>query len=149
MLYQFVLKLQWVYHQTENCRTVSVVVAMWQQRCPRLSTNLVIKKLSVQQKCDQKVKFCLHFKQSSNHADILCLVGGFHGFLSVALYGGQSSSHLNHFTSRKTTSSTHWIGGCMCPRAGLDSVLQVIQVSAPVWHRTQIAQPFSPLPRLS
>jgi len=39
----------------------------------------------------------------------------FQWFLSVALDDGQPSSHLNHFTSRKTVSSTHQDGRLCAP----------------------------------
>jgi hypothetical protein len=46
-----------------------------------------------------------------------------HIFLISALDGGEwSASHPAPFTPRETASGTHWIGGWMDLRAGLDDV---------------------------
>jgi hypothetical protein len=46
-------------------------------------------------------------------------------FLTLALDGGEwSASHPSHFTPRETAPGTHWIGGWVGPRAGLDAVVK-------------------------
>jgi hypothetical protein len=43
--------------------------------------------------------------------------------LTAALVGGEwSASHPGRFTSRERARRTHWIGGWVGPRAGLDDV---------------------------
>jgi hypothetical protein len=47
----------------------------------------------------------------------------FHIFLTSALAGGEwSASRPGSFTPRKEPPHTHWIGGWVDPRAGLDDV---------------------------
>jgi hypothetical protein len=49
----------------------------------------------------------------------------FQAFLTSALDGdGWSASRSGRFTPRERTSSTHWIGGWVGPRAGLDSAVK-------------------------
>jgi hypothetical protein len=46
-----------------------------------------------------------------------------HIFLSSALVGGEwSASRLSRFTLGERTPGTHWIGGWVNPRAGLDNM---------------------------
>jgi hypothetical protein len=46
-----------------------------------------------------------------------------HIFLTLALTGGEwSASCPGRFTPRERASSTHWIGGWVDPRAGLDDM---------------------------
>jgi hypothetical protein len=46
-----------------------------------------------------------------------------HIFLTSALAGGKwSASRLGHFTPGIRAPSTHWIGGWVDPRAGLDDM---------------------------
>jgi hypothetical protein len=46
-----------------------------------------------------------------------------HIFLTSALVGGEwSDSRPGHFTPREIAPGTHWIGGWVEPRAGLDDV---------------------------
>jgi hypothetical protein len=46
-----------------------------------------------------------------------------HIFLTSALVGGEwSASRPSRFTPRERTPNTHWIGGWVGPRAGLDNV---------------------------
>jgi hypothetical protein len=46
-----------------------------------------------------------------------------HIFLNLALVGNEwSASCPGRFTTGKRTSGTHWIGGWVCPRAGMDDV---------------------------
>jgi hypothetical protein len=48
----------------------------------------------------------------------------FDAFLTSALDGGEwSASHPGRFTPRERAPGTHWIGGWMGPRAGLDAVV--------------------------
>jgi hypothetical protein len=45
--------------------------------------------------------------------------------LTSALDGGEwSASHPGHFTPRERIHGTHWIGGCVGPRAVLDVVVK-------------------------
>jgi hypothetical protein len=47
----------------------------------------------------------------------------FHAFLTSALDGGEwSALHSDRFTPGERPLSTHWTGGCLTPRAGLDAV---------------------------
>jgi hypothetical protein len=49
--------------------------------------------------------------------------GSGHFFLTSALVGGEwSASHSGRFTTGERSLSTHWIGGWVDPRAGLDDV---------------------------
>jgi hypothetical protein len=46
-----------------------------------------------------------------------------HIFLTSALVGGEwSASHTSRFTSREKPPSTHWIGGWVDSRAGLNDM---------------------------
>jgi hypothetical protein len=46
-----------------------------------------------------------------------------HIFLTSALVGGEwSASRPGHFTPGERAPGTHWIGGWVDPRAGLDDV---------------------------
>jgi hypothetical protein len=46
-----------------------------------------------------------------------------HIFLTSALDGGEwSASHPGRFTPRETNHGTHWIGGWVGPRTGLDDI---------------------------
>jgi hypothetical protein len=46
-----------------------------------------------------------------------------HIFLTSALVGGEwSASRPGRFTTRERAPATHWIGGWVDPRAGLDDV---------------------------
>jgi hypothetical protein len=48
-------------------------------------------------------------------------------FLTFALDGGEWSASLpGRFTPREGAPDTHWIGGWMGPRAGLDAVMKEI-----------------------
>jgi hypothetical protein len=43
--------------------------------------------------------------------------------LTSALDGGEwSVSHLNHFIHGEGTLGTHWVRGCVSPRASIDAV---------------------------
>jgi hypothetical protein len=47
-----------------------------------------------------------------------------HAFLTLALDGDEwSASHPEHFTPKERAPSTHWIGGWVGPRAGMDIVV--------------------------
>jgi hypothetical protein len=67
-----------------------------------------------------------------------------HVFLTSALDGGEwSDSRPVRFTSRERASGTHWIGGWVDPRVGLDAV---VKRKIPSSHResnprTPIVQP--------
>jgi hypothetical protein len=46
-----------------------------------------------------------------------------HVFLTSTLVGGEwSASHPGRFTPMETVPGTYWIGGWVCPRAGLDDM---------------------------
>jgi hypothetical protein len=46
-----------------------------------------------------------------------------HAFLTSAIYGSEwSASRLSRFTPGERALDTHWIGGWVGPRAGLDEV---------------------------
>jgi hypothetical protein len=46
-----------------------------------------------------------------------------HIFLTSALVGGEwSASRLDRFTPEEIARGTHWIGGMVNPRAGLDDM---------------------------
>jgi hypothetical protein len=48
-----------------------------------------------------------------------------HAFLTLALYGGGwSASHTGRFTPSERAPGTHWIGGWVGPRAGLDTIVK-------------------------
>jgi hypothetical protein len=49
----------------------------------------------------------------------------FHAFLTSALDGGEwSASRLGRFTLREIVPGTHWIGGWVGLRVGLDAVVK-------------------------
>jgi hypothetical protein len=64
--------------------------------------------------------------------------------LTSALDGDEwSRSRSGHFTSRKRTPSTYWIGGWVGPRAGLEAVVKR-KIPSPrreSIRRTQIVSP--------
>jgi hypothetical protein len=45
-----------------------------------------------------------------------------HIFFTLALVGEWSASRPGRFTPGEKVPGTHWIGGCVDPRAGLDNV---------------------------
>jgi hypothetical protein len=46
-----------------------------------------------------------------------------HAYLTLASDGGEwSASRLGRFTPRERAPGTHWIGGCVGPRVGQDTV---------------------------
>jgi hypothetical protein len=56
-----------------------------------------------------------------------------HAFLTLALdWGEWSASHPGCFTPKERTSGTHWIGGWVGPRAGLDMVVRR-KIPRPYW----------------
>jgi hypothetical protein len=57
-------------------------------------------------------------------------------FLILALAGGEwLASRSDRFTSRERTPCTHWIGGWVGPRAGLDALVKE-KFPAPTGKRT-------------
>jgi hypothetical protein len=63
-----------------------------------------------------------------------------HAFLTSALDGGELlASRPGRFTPRERTPLTHFIGGWVDPRAGLNVVV-IRKFPAPTWTRTQIIQ---------
>jgi hypothetical protein len=67
-----------------------------------------------------------------------------HTFFDLALDGDEwSASRPGHFTLRERALGTHWIGGCVSPRAVLDAVLKR-KIPSPLREsnpRTPIVQP--------
>jgi hypothetical protein len=48
-----------------------------------------------------------------------------HTFLTWVLDGSEwSASHLSHFTTGERAPSTHWIGGWVGPRGGVDALMK-------------------------
>jgi hypothetical protein len=57
--------------------------------------------------------------------------------------GGPSASHTGRFTPGERAFVTHWIGGWMGPRTGLDAVEKILD---PTGTRTLTPRSSSPLP---
>jgi hypothetical protein len=69
-----------------------------------------------------------------------------HALLTSALGGGEwSASRPSRFAPGERASGTHWIGGCVGPRAGLHAV-EKKKFPAPAGNRTLEPQPSSPKP---
>jgi hypothetical protein len=65
-----------------------------------------------------------------------------HVFLTSALVGGEwSASRPGRFTPRVTAHGTHWIGGWMGPRAGLDDVEKRIILPLPGLELRSLGRP--------
>jgi hypothetical protein len=66
--------------------------------------------------------------------------------LTPTLDGGDCpDSRPGRFTLRERAPGTHWIGGWVGPRAGLDAVVKT-KIPSPRWEsnsRTQIVQPIA------
>jgi hypothetical protein len=63
-----------------------------------------------------------------------------HAFLTLALDGGEwSASRPGRFTRRERAPGTHWIGGLVGPRAGLDKVVPGLEppIIQPVAQRQE------------
>jgi hypothetical protein len=77
--------------------------------------------------CKDKVKLSLRLFLTAKHA-MKAYWGGeiqFHAFLTSALDGGEwSVSRAGGFTPKERALGTHWIGGWVGPRAGLDPVVK-------------------------
>jgi hypothetical protein len=59
-----------------------------------------------------------------------------HGSLTSALVGGEwSASRPGRFTSGERETGTHWIGGCVGPRAGLHAAGKILD---PTGTRTPV-----------
>jgi hypothetical protein len=61
------------------------------------------------------------------------------------MYGELSDSSPGSFGTKQITLSTHWIGGCVGPRAGLDAEEQR-KISHPSWDSNPSRPARSPLP---
>jgi hypothetical protein len=72
-------------------------------------------------KCKVKLSLCLikhHSIKTYGGVEVYL-----HAFLISALDGGEwSASHPGRYTNRERSPDTHWIGGWVGPRAGLDAV---------------------------
>jgi hypothetical protein len=67
-----------------------------------------------------------------------------HIFLTLALVGGEwSASRPSRFTPGKEPPGTHWIGGWVDPKAGLDDVEKILDPTA---TRTPTTWSSSPQP---
>jgi hypothetical protein len=63
-------------------------------------------------------------------------------FLTLALDGGEwSASRLCRFTTRESSPGTHWIGGSVGPRAGLDAGNQIPAFQPVAFRYTDWATP--------
>jgi hypothetical protein len=68
------------------------------------------------------LSLCL-INRALRHEDVWRSGGVAPPFLTLALDGGEwSASHPGRFTSGERTPGTRWTGGCVDPRAGLDTV---------------------------
>jgi hypothetical protein len=66
-----------------------------------------------------------------------------HVLLALEVVGGEwSASHPGRFTHWERAPSTHWIGGWVDPRVGLDDVEKIL---VPTVTRTPTPQSSSPL----
>jgi hypothetical protein len=66
----------------------------------------------------------LCFNWASRHEGVLGKWRYNHAFLTSTLEGGErSASQPDRFTPRERAAGTHWIGGWLSPRAGLDTVV--------------------------
>jgi hypothetical protein len=60
-------------------------------------------------------------------------------FLTSGLDGVEwSALHTSRFTREERAPCTHWIGGWVGPRAGLDAVQKTLE---PAWNRNPAFQP--------
>jgi hypothetical protein len=65
-----------------------------------------------------------------------------HIFLNTALVGGEwSASRPGSFKPGECAPGTHWIGGLVDPRAGLENVKKILD---PTGTRTQTPRSYSP-----
>jgi hypothetical protein len=56
-----------------------------------------------------------------------------HAFLTLSLDGSEwSASWPGHFTPRERAPATHWIGGWVDPRTGMDAVVRR-KIPSPFW----------------
>jgi hypothetical protein len=95
--------------------------------------------------CDVKVKLSLCFNWAPLHEGVLgeWRYSSTH-YLTSALDGGErSASRPGRFTPRERAPGTHWIGGCVGPRAVLDVVVKrkILSPRRESKSRTPIVQP--------
>jgi hypothetical protein len=65
-----------------------------------------------------------------------------HVFLTSALVGGEwSASRLGHFIPGKRAPGTHWIGGWVDPRTGLDDVERRKSLTLPGLELRPLSRP--------
>jgi hypothetical protein len=65
-----------------------------------------------------------------------------HIFLALALAGGEwSASHPGHFNTSEGAPSTHWIGGCVDLRAGLDDLGKITFFTLPGLELRPLSRP--------
>jgi hypothetical protein len=65
-----------------------------------------------------------------------------HIFLTSALAGGEwSTSRPGRFNPGESASGTHWIGGCVDPRAGLDDVEKKRFLTLPRFELRPLGRP--------
>jgi hypothetical protein len=78
--------------------------------------------LQAKKKVNLKLSLCL-INYAPHHEDRSEGEGIVPPFLTLALDGGKwSASHPGRFTPGEIAAGSHWIGGWVGPRAGLDAV---------------------------
>jgi hypothetical protein len=84
--------------------------------------------LSAHNFTEVKVKFPPCFNRAPRHESVQgeWRYSSTHSFTSALDTGEWSASRLGHFTPRKRTPGTHWLGGWVSHRAGLDAVVRRI-----------------------
>jgi hypothetical protein len=88
-----------------------------------------------------KNKVFLVLNKVPSHEDVWGVEVQLHAFLTSALDGGEcSTSCLGRFTPRERALGTHWIGGWVGPRAGLDAVAEK-KKPAPASNQTPDVKP--------
>jgi hypothetical protein len=80
-------------------------------------------------------------KPIMHHEDVWRSVGIAPPLVTLELDGGECSAAASgRFTHREKSSSTHWIGGWMCPRADLAAV-EKREISCPCRNGTSAVLP--------
>jgi len=65
-----------------------------------------------------------------------------HAFLTLALVGGEwPASRSGRFTPEERDTDSHWIGGGVGPRVGLNAVVNRRKIPTPARNRMPVVQP--------